>query len=68
MKKLDLDKTVREAITQSGESQYRLSLNSGVSQGAISRFMNRNRTLTLRSASRVLAALGISVKLEKREE
>jgi transcriptional regulator with XRE-family HTH domain len=65
MKDLDLDKMVREAAKSSGVSQYRLALDSGVSQGAICRFMNRNQTLTLRSASRLLTALRIRVELNK---
>ena len=68
MKDLDLDMMVREAAKKSGITQYRMAMDSGISHAAISRFMNRNQTLTLRSASRLLAALGISVKLEKREE
>ena len=63
MKQQDLDKLVREAAKKSGVSQYRMALDSGVSHAAVSRFMNHNQTLTLRSASRLLAALNIRVEL-----
>lgn len=65
--KQDLDKLVRDAAEKSGLSQYRLALDSGLSDAAICRFMNRNQTLTLRSAGRLLAALNLRVKLEPEE-
>ncbi len=61
--KQDLDKLVREAVKKSGISWYRLALNTGISNAAISRFMNKKQTLTLRSAGRLLAALDIRVEL-----
>lgn len=63
--KQDLDELVRDAVKQSGLSQYRLSIDSGLSDAAICRFVNRNQTLTLRSASRLLAALNIRVELKQ---
>ncbi len=67
MKDINLDNLVRDAVKKSGLSQYRLAINSGISHAAISRFMTRNQTLTLRSAGRLLAALNLRVKLEPGE-
>ncbi len=68
MKDINLDNLVRDAVKQSGLSQYRLAINSGISHAAISRFMTRNQTLTLRSASRLLAAMGLRVELKTLED
>ena len=65
MKQQDLDKLVRDTVKKTGVSQYRMALDSGVSHAAVSRFMNHNQTLTLRSASRLLAALNIRVELKQ---
>ena len=65
MKEQDLDKLVRDAVKKSGISQYRMSLDSGVSHAAVSRFMHKNQTLTLRSAAKILAALSIRVEFKQ---
>ncbi len=62
MKELNLDNMIRTAVKKSGVSQYRIALDSGLSQGAVSKFLS-GKTLTLRSAGRLLAALDIRVEL-----
>ncbi len=61
---IDLDKQIRDLITRSGVSQYRLGIESGLSNAAICRFLNHNQSLTLRSASKLLAALNVSVEFK----
>ena len=63
MKKLDLDNLVSDAVKKSGMTQYRLAMESGISHAAISRFMNAEQTLTLRSAGRLLAAMNLRVEI-----
>lgn len=67
MKQQDLDKLVRDTVKKTGVSQYRMAMDSGISHAAISRFLNCNQTLTLRSASRLLAAVNIRVELKQGE-
>lgn len=61
---IDLDKQIRDVIARSGVSQYRLAVESGVSNAAICRFLNHNQSLTLRTAGKLLAALNVSVELK----
>ena len=65
--KLDLDKQVRDLVKQSGVSQYRLAIDSGLSNAAICRFLSKDQTLTLRSAGKILAALSIRVEFKQGE-
>ncbi len=61
---IDLDKQIRDLISRSGMSQYRLAIESGVSDAAVCRFLNGNQSLTLRTASKLLAALNVSVEFK----
>jgi transcriptional regulator with XRE-family HTH domain len=55
----DLVEQLKEAIQQSGRTLLKLSEDSGVSAGQLSRFVRGVRTLTLPAASRVCRALGL---------
>jgi transcriptional regulator with XRE-family HTH domain len=59
--KQSIEEQMRQAILNAGISRYRLSQLSGVSQGVISHFMNRNRDLMLTTAARLAAVLNLTL-------
>jgi transcriptional regulator with XRE-family HTH domain len=63
MSKPDLSELIREAIRQSGVSLYELGNHATVDPSILSRFMRGERSPTLETAERVLAALGCGVAI-----
>ena len=53
-------------MTQDGRTVYRLSLDSGVSQGVLGRFLRGNRDVTLETADKICKALGLSLQPVKK--
>ena len=60
--KLDLSAALKAAIEKSGQSNYALSQLSGVSQSVLNRFTSGERDITLSTAGKIAAALGLSLK------
>ncbi|MHC5121837.1 MAG: helix-turn-helix domain-containing protein [Planctomycetota bacterium] len=58
----DLETQLKEAIKASGMNQPQLAELSGVDQGQISRFIKGERSLTLKSASKIAEALKLELK------
>lgn len=58
----NIEGQLREAILQGGMSRYALSKLSGVSQGVISHFVNRNRSVTMETAAKLAAVLGLELR------
>ena len=58
----DIEQQLRKAIRQSGMSRYRLSKLTGVSDGVLSNFVNRKRSLTLKTAAKLAKALGLELR------
>jgi transcriptional regulator with XRE-family HTH domain len=58
---------LRKAITDSGLALREITRRSGVDVGVISRFMKGTRTPTLKTADRIIEALGLDVELKPRE-
>lgn len=54
---------LKEAIRSAGRGLPTIADESGVNKGQLSRFMRDQRDLTLGTADRVLAGLGLSVRL-----
>ena len=54
------------AIDKSGLSVYRLAKDSGVSQPVLCRFVNRQRGITLATASKLVETLGLKLVPRKR--
>ena len=61
-KRPDIERQLRRAILRSGLSRYRIAKESGVSQAALSLFVNRKRTLTLTSAAKVAKVLALELR------
>jgi transcriptional regulator with XRE-family HTH domain len=59
-----LSEQLREAVERSGKTRYRISLETGISQAVLSRFVNRQRELSLANVDTLCAALGLRVVLE----
>lgn len=55
----DLADQLRRALAASGLSMSRLGREAGVSQAQLSRFLRGERTLTLATAARLCAYLGL---------
>ncbi len=62
----DLSDKLRTAIRASGLSLSQLEQDSGVSRAILSRFMRGERTMTIRTAERIAAALDHDIDLRPR--
>ena len=52
---------LREAIDQDERSRYRISMQTGIPQGQLSRFMHSKGGLSLRSVDRLCECLGLEI-------
>ena len=59
---------LRRAIDRSGKTRYRISLESGISQAVLSRFVNRQRELSLANVDALCSALGLRLVLEPKRK
>ena len=60
-KQLEFSEQLREAIRQAGRSRYRISQETGIPQGQLSRFMHGKGGLSLRSVDRLCGCLGLAL-------
>jgi transcriptional regulator with XRE-family HTH domain len=63
-----LSSLIRRAIEESGESRYAIACKCGVQQSTLSRFMLRQGQISLETADKLIAGLGIEVKYTKKGE
>ena len=61
-----LTTALKSAIQTDGRTLAEIARAGGVDKGILSRFMRDERTLTLGTANRVCAALGVDVRLVRR--
>ena len=52
---------LRQAIDQDERSRYRISMQTGIPQGQLSRFMHGKGGLSLRSVDRLCECLGLGI-------
>jgi hypothetical protein len=52
---------LRDAIGQDERSRYRISMETGIPQGQLSRFMHDKGGLSLRSVDRLCECLGLGI-------
>jgi len=57
----DIQEQLRQAILDADVSRYRLSKMTGINQGILSRFVHRERTVTLDTAAKLAAGLGLEL-------
>lgn len=60
--KQDLSAALKRAIEKSGYTNYALSGLSGVNQSILNRFTTGERDITLETAGKIAAALGLTLK------
>ena len=60
-KQKSFSEQLRQAIQQDDRSRYRISLNTGIPQGQLSRFMHSKGGLSLRSIDRLCSCLELEL-------
>ena len=63
-KKRPISEQLREAIRRSGETRYRISLETGISESILSRFVNRGAGLSLANIDILCECIGARLALE----
>jgi len=66
--KPDIEAQLRQAVLDAGISRYQLADLSGVTEGQLSRFVRRERTLTLPAAAKVAVVLGLELRPAKQQQ
>lgn len=61
-KKRDLTEQLRTAILDSEKTRYRLSIETGIDQATLSRFVHRKMGINLDSASKLADVLGLELR------
>ena len=64
--KPNIEEQLRQAIIGARISRYAQAKLSGVSEGVISNFINRHRTVTMETAAKLTAVLGLELRPVKR--
>ena len=59
---------VQSAMEAKGMSAYKISMETGLSQGLLSRFLRGQSPLSLRALTLVLDVLGYELTIRKRED
>ena len=57
----EFSEQLRQAIDQDERSRYRISMQTGIPQGQLSRFMHSKGGLSLRSVDRLCECLGLTM-------
>ena len=61
-RRVDLSEQLRQAVRDSGLTPYRIATDAGVDRAVMTRFVNRDRGLTLDTASRITDYLGLELR------
>jgi len=56
---------VRQAVKSSGKSRYRISKETGIAEGQLSRLMSKQRGLSIEALERLLDYLGLEVVIRR---
>lgn len=64
-RKADIEEQLRQAILKAGITRYRLSIISGVSEAVLSHFVNRNRSITMKTAAKLAYVLDLELTPKK---
>ena len=62
---MDMSDQVRQAIRNCGMTQYAIAKATGITKGALSRFMAGERDMNLRTLQRIAPAIGVSLTVKK---
>ena len=58
----DIEQQLRQTILKADITRYRLSQQTGVSEGVLSNFVNGRRSLTMTTAAKLAKALGLELR------
>jgi len=61
-KRADIEEQLRRAVEESDMSLVQLAERSGVNKGILSRFLRRERSMTLGTAARLAEVLGLELR------
>ena len=64
---MSIHELVQSAMEAEGMSAYKISMETGLSQGLLSRFLRGQSPLSLRALTLVLDALGYELTIRKKE-
>ena len=64
---MSIHEMVQSAMEAEGMSAYKISMETGLSQGLLSRFLRGKSPLSLRALTLVLDALGYELTIRKKE-
>ena len=64
-KRADIEDQLRRAVEESDMSLVQLAERSGVNKGILSRFLRRERSMTLGTAARLAEVLGLELRCKK---
>lgn len=64
---MSIHELVQSAMEAEGMSAYKISMETGLSQGLLSRFLRGQSSLSLRALILVLDALGYELTIRKKE-
>lgn len=62
---MDMNDQVRQAIKQCGMTQYRIAQVTGITRGALSRFMAGDRDMTLVTLEKIAPVIGVRLVTTK---
>jgi transcriptional regulator with XRE-family HTH domain len=62
-----LNDQLRDAIERSDKTRYRISLESGISQAVLSRFVNGQSDLTVATAEKLCESIGVELILKAKK-
>ncbi|MDC0934648.1 helix-turn-helix transcriptional regulator [Pirellulales bacterium] len=57
---------IRQAIADSGQTRYRISVESGINEAALGKFFHGERGLSLESLDKLAAHLGLRVVMDRK--
>jgi len=62
---MNMSDTVRDAIEKCGMTRYAIAQRTGISEGALSRFMSGDRDMTLRTLERFAHIIGVRLVVSR---
>ncbi len=61
-----LSDQLRQAVLRCGKTRYRISLETGISESILSRFVNRGAGLSLANVDKLCACIGAELLLKRK--
>ena len=65
---MDILETIRKEISKSGKSRYRISQETGITDGQLHRIMEKNQSLYCETADKLLSYFGYEIRKKGRRK